>query len=47
MLEIPDEFFNDEDRSCLETGDMDGSKEETDGHTLESNNDSDRHRCFP
>ena len=38
MLEVPDEFFNDEDRSCLEAGDMDDSKDETDGHTLESNN---------
>jgi hypothetical protein len=46
MLKVPDEFFNDENRSCLEAGDMGDSKEETDGHTLESNIDHDRHRCF-
>ena len=45
MLEAPDEFFNDEDRSCLEDGDMDDSKEETDGRNLESNNDFVCHRC--
>ena len=48
MLEVPDEIFNGEDGSCLEAGDMDDSKEETDGHTLESNNDYVCHRCsFP
>ena len=34
MLKVPHKFFNDEDGSCLETGDMDDSKEETDCHTL-------------
>jgi hypothetical protein len=46
MLEVPDEFFNGEDGSCLEAGDMDDSKEETDGHTLESNNNNEFHRRF-
>jgi hypothetical protein len=46
MLEVPDEFVNDEDGICLKTGDFDdSSKEETDYHTLESNNGYDRHRC--
>ena len=44
MLEAPDEFFNDEDGSCFEAGDMVDSKEETNGHTLDSNN-YDYHRC--
>ncbi len=37
MLEVADEFFNDEDGNCLEAEDMDGSWEETDSHSLESN----------
>ena len=45
MLKDPIEFFNGEDGSCLEAGDMDDSKEETDGHSLESNNDFVCHRC--
>ena len=49
MLEVPDEFFNGEDGSCLEAGDMGDSKEETDGHTLESNNNNNEfhRRCCP
>ena len=38
MLEVPSEFFNDEDKSFMEAGDMDDSKEETNGHTLDANN---------
>ena len=45
MLEVPSKFFNDEDKSFMEAGDMDDSKEETDGHTLASNTDNDRRRC--
>ena len=48
MLEVPSEFFNDEDKSFMEAGDMDDSKVETVGHTLASNTDNDRRRChFP